>query len=175
MSSSVSTCSSQSTPSRSAISMPTAVQAVQALQHECEGEAGSACWQEGAALWTGANHFPCYWRCSNAPPTPPKHTCTHRHTIPAIQTNSKRTGERKQRVRTFHVERLQHKQLVVAGLVEESRQPRFFPDPARYEGHDGGRSVKQGGKDAGWLHLGWQMLSVVKTTKSRWPPICLRP
>lgn len=31
---------------------------------------------------------------------------------------------------TLHVERLGHKEFVVAGLVEESRQPSLVPDPA---------------------------------------------
>lgn len=31
---------------------------------------------------------------------------------------------------TFHVETLPHKQLVVAGLVEEGRQPGLIPNPA---------------------------------------------
>ena len=31
---------------------------------------------------------------------------------------------------TFHVEALPHKQLMVAGLVEEGRQPGLIPDPA---------------------------------------------
>lgn len=96
MSSSVSTCSSQSTPSRCAISMPTA-----------------ACGKWTRVRQQGLSMV----RAAGAQST-------------ATPGQQRQTGWAQRLAFTLHVEALQHKQLVVAGLVEKGGEPGLLPDPA---------------------------------------------